>query len=130
EENFLETLGATPAKVEENGEYTSDEFDTTASGAGTYHWSAHFNGDDNNNAVSGKCDDENETTVVEKASPEIETEATPTAVVGEDINDVAILKGLVSATGEGKVTFALYKGPDCSEENFIETLTATPETVE
>ena len=45
-------------------------------GAGTYHWIAHFSGDANNNAAAARCDDENETTVVEEASPEIETEAT------------------------------------------------------
>ena len=112
-----------------NGQYTSENFDTgsASGGAGTYHWIAHFSGDANNKAVDGECDDENETTVVEEASPEIETEATPTAIVGENINDVATLSGLVSPTGDGEVTFDLYKGADCSEENFIETLTATPD---
>ena len=117
EENFLETLGSADNPVNANGEYTSDEFDTTASGAGTYHWIAHFSGDSNNKPVDGECEDENETTVVEKASPEIATEATPTAIVGEKIKDVATLSGLISPDGTGEVSFDLYKGEDCSEEN-------------
>ena len=97
-------------------------------GAGTYHWIAHFSGDANNEAVSGQCSDENETSVVEKASPEIATEATATATVGEDISDVATLSGLVCPTGAGELTFDIYKGADCSGQ-VLETLGATPASV-
>jgi hypothetical protein len=128
EENFLETLGSADNPVNANGEYASDEFDTTSSGAGTYHWIANFSGDSNNKPVSGECEDENETTVVEKASPEIATEATPTAIVGEKIKDVATLSGLISPTGAGEVTFDIYKGSDCSGQK-LTTLGANPDSV-
>ena len=52
-----------------NGHYTSQNFDTTNSGAGPYHWIAHYSGDANNNAVSGACFDNGENTTVEKATP-------------------------------------------------------------
>ena len=51
-----------------NGEYESPAFTTHL--AGTYHWIAHFSGDANNEKVDSACDDENETSVVEKASPD------------------------------------------------------------
>ena len=109
-------VGRHPATAA-NGDYTSANFDTTATGAGTYHWIAHFSGDANNKPVDGECEDENETTVVEEASPGLVTNATATAIVGENINDVATLSGLVSPTGAGSVTFDLYKGQDCSGPN-------------
>ena len=54
--------------------------------------------------------------MVEEASPEIDTEATRPRSSAQNINDVATLSGLVSATGTGEVTFDLYKGADCSEQ--------------
>ena len=41
-------IAATPATVSANGDYTSANFNTAATGAGTYHWIAHFSGDANN----------------------------------------------------------------------------------
>ena len=127
------TLKATPASVTGsgagNGPYTSEEFDTTATGAGEYHWIARFTGDANNNAAAGECLEEGENSEVEEASPEIATDATASVTVGAKIKDVATLSGLVSATGTGSVSFDLYKGEDCTEETFVMTLKATPSSV-
>ena len=48
--------------VDGNGDYTSNEFTTTA--AGTYRWIASYSGDQNNAGASGKCNDANESVVV------------------------------------------------------------------
>ena len=112
-----------------NGPYTSEEFDTTSTGAGEYHWIARFTGDANNNAAAGECLEEGENTEVEEASPEIATDATASVTVGAKIKDVATLSGLVNATGTGSVSFDLYKGEDCTEETFVTTLKATPSSV-
>ena len=106
----LETLNATPPSVEEDGDYTSEDFDTTSSGAGEYHWIAHFNGDDNNEAVSGKCSDENETTEVEKATPTLTTAASGPVTVGSAIHDTATISGLIEPTATATINFKLY-GP-------------------
>ncbi len=123
----LATLNATPSSVEEDGEYTSEEFDTTSSGAGTYHWIAHFSGDANNKPVDGECLEEDENTEVEKATPELVTSATASATVGQNISDVATLSGLVNPSG-GTVSFDLYKGADCSGQK-LTTLNATDNPV-
>ena len=102
------TLNATPSEVKENGKYTSEEFETTS--AGEYHWIAHFSGDANNEKADGLCSDLKEKTTVNKAKPEIATEATESATVGEKIKDVATLSKLVNPTGKGSVTFDLFKG--------------------
>ena len=109
-----------------NGNYESPAFTTGL--AGSYHWVAHYSGDENNEKADSACGDKGETSVVEKASPEIATEATATATVGEDISDVATLSRLVSPTGAGEVTFDIYKGADCSGQ-VLETLGATPASV-
>ena len=82
-----------------------------ASAAGTYRWVASYGGDANNVAVSGACNDAGENIPVEKASPTIETTATPSAQlpVGT-ISDSATLK-LLTADAAGNVTFSLYKAP-------------------
>ena len=125
---ILKTLSATPATVNANGDYTSQGFDTSTPGAGTYRWIAHFAGDANNKAVDGKCSDPGEITEVEKASPELVTKATTTATVGETIKDVATLSKLVSPANTGTVSFDIYKGADCSGA-ILKTLSATPATV-
>ena len=49
-----------------------------------------------------------------KSDPEPLTNATATAIVGQNISDAATLSGLVNPTGAGAVTFDLFKGTDCS----------------
>ena len=129
EQTKVTTLKATPAKVNANGDYTSEEFDTTSSGAGAYHWIAHFTGDANNNKADGKCLDTDENTEVKKASPGLLTKAPASVTVGAKISDVATLSGLINPTGAGEVTFDLYKGTECTEQTKVTTLKATPAKV-
>ena len=126
EQTKVTTLKATPAKSHANGDYTSEEFDTTSSGAGAYHWIAHFTGDANNNKADGKCLDTDENTEVKKASPGLLTKAPASITVGAKISDVATLSGLINPTGAGEVTFDLYKGTECTEQTKVTTLKATP----
>ncbi len=60
--------GATPPGA------TSGTFATTA--VGTYHWTATYNGDTNNTAVTSACTAE--PVVITQAAPTIATTATPT----------------------------------------------------
>ncbi len=75
--------------------------------AGTYHWTATYNGDANNNTASSTC--ASEAVTVGKASPTIATTPNPaSAIVGTSLNDTAHVSGGSSPTGT--VTFDLY-GP-------------------
>ena len=84
------------------GTATSGNFTTTV--AGTYRWIAVYNGDSNNNTVSGACGDTNESSVVQPNTPALST--APTVKVIH--SDSATLSGGASATGS--ITFKLYKG--------------------
>src|SRR5215213_1051486 len=77
--------------------------------AGTYRFVASYGGDGNNNAVSGACNDANESVVVGKASPAIVTNASANVTVGGSISDSIVLSGGVSPTGT--ITLRVY-GPD------------------
>ncbi len=109
------TLAFTHALVPivNNGDGTataeSDEFMPTK--AGTYFWIATYNGDANNEAVSGVCGDQGETSVVDKASPTISTSATNGTLPGASIHDVATVKGLTS-DATGTVAFSLWNNAD------------------
>lgn len=88
-------------------DYTSDPYTTTA--AGTIYWIASYTGDSNFPAATGACGDANESSVVNKASPGITTNATAgPVIIGATIHDTATLSGGFSPTGT--VTFSLY-GP-------------------
>lgn len=89
---------------------TSDAF--TPSAVGTYRWIASYSGDAKNEAVSGSCNDANESSVVLPTSPTITTDADDTAKLPNDttIDDTATLSG-VTGTAGGTITFKLY-GPD------------------
>src|SRR5215213_5864310 len=92
--------------------------------AGTYRFVASYGGDGNNNAVSGACNDANESVVVGKASPAIVTNASANVTVGGSISDSIVLSGGVSPTGT--ITLRVY-GPDdatCSGATlFTDTIT-------
>ena len=75
---------------------------------GTYHWTADYAGDSNNNAVSSGCTDE--PVVVTKASPSISTTPSAGGSLGTVLNDTATLSGGSSPTGN--VTFNLYPPSD------------------
>ncbi|HEY1539227.1 MAG TPA: hypothetical protein VGF63_07505, partial [Solirubrobacteraceae bacterium] len=92
------------------GSATSAAFTPTA--AGTYRWVASYGGDANNNAVSGVCNDANETTVVAKATPAIATTpSAPTTLGSGTLTDAATVTGRVDPPAITTVTFSVY-GPD------------------
>jgi hypothetical protein len=87
------------------GSSTSPGFSTSA--AGTWHWTAAYAGDANNNAASSGCGAEPVT--VSKASPSLSTTPNPAAApIGALLKDSATLSGGFSPGGT--MTFKLY-GP-------------------
>src|SRR5207237_856377 len=86
---------------------TSANFNPPAAGA--YRWRATYNGDGNNNSVTGPCNAANETSTVGKNTPNLATSAT-NAGVGQAIHDVATLTGGFNPTGS--VTFTVYQPGD------------------
>ena len=100
----------TTKAVNGNGAYTSAAFTPTL--VGTYRWVASYDGDANNNGVSGACNDTDESVVVSPATPGIATSAAESVVVGNAIHDTAVLSGAVGPTGT--ITFNLYATADCS----------------
>ena len=109
-----------------NGTYTSGDFTTTT--PGTYSWRAFFAGDSKNNAVSGACNAQNESSTVTQVSPTIETHATGPVTVGDKIHDVAILSGAVGATGA--VTFQVFAPGDTTCSTAVATLTTSTKNVD
>ena len=99
------------------GDYTSDPFTPTA--VGTYRWIASYDGDAKNLAVSGSCNDANESSVVGKDQPAIVTNASNPqsnpAIVGDPISDTATLSGATNDAG-GTITFKLYSDDQCTNE--------------
>jgi len=63
------------------GDYQSGDYTTTA--VGTYRWIAHYSGDANNNAVNTACNDPNESSTVNKATPTLVTQASGPVIVGQ-----------------------------------------------
>ena len=90
--------GATPPGA------TSGTFATTA--VGTYHWTATYDGDTNNTAVTSACTAE--PVVITLAAPTIATTASAGGSVGTLISDMATVSG--GHTPTGNVTFNLF-GP-------------------
>jgi hypothetical protein len=75
--------------------------------AGVYRWRAAYSGDANNEAVSTACGAANQSSTVEKASPELAGSASA-GIVGTAIHDEVTVIGGFSPGGE--VTFSVY-GP-------------------
>lgn len=90
----------------------------TPTTAGTHRWVATYSGDANNNSVTGTCGDTAETTEVAKATPALNTEASPNVALGGSLTDTATVTGRVTAA-TSTVDFRLY-GPN------DETCTTTP----
>ena len=109
---------------------TSGSFTPTA--VGTYRWRAFFSGDANNNAVSGACNDANESVTVTPANPSITTDASGTVVLGGSVNDVAHVTGLVnpvtSGPNVGTIEFRLYGPNDATCATAIFTSSNRPLT--
>ncbi len=90
---------------------------------GTYRWIAEYSGDANNFGAAGECNDPNESTEVEKAQPEITTDAGDDIAIGGSLNDKATVTGRVNPLAS-TVDFRLY-GPDdvdCSGTPAFEAL--------
>jgi hypothetical protein len=98
-----------------NGSYTSASY--TTGQAGTYRWVASYSGDAGNLAVSGACNDPNESVTTTKSGSLMLTTMAPEEVPsGGTVYDRATLVGGTSHTGT--LTFKLY-GPDdadCSRD--------------
>ena len=101
-----------------NGAYTSDAFTPTA--AGTYRWIANYGGDANNSPTANACNAANESSVVDKLSPTVATQASGPVTLGAAISDTATLAGATTnPAATGTITFTLF-GPDNA------TCTGTP----
>lgn len=104
--------------VNGNGNYTSDSF--TPPAVGTYLWIASYSGDANNAAVSGACNDANETVVVSLNEPELST--APWVIPQDD----ATLAALIGSGPFGTLEFELFDNADCTGDPvYSETVTVT-----
>jgi uncharacterized repeat protein (TIGR01451 family) len=100
------------------GTATSASFTPTL--VGTYRWIATYNGDANNNSVSGACNDANESVVVIKAHPSITTElvsgaqsgTTISIDLGASVHDTSTLTG-ETATAGGTVHYQVFSDSTC-----------------
>src|SRR6185312_4374914 len=95
------------------GTYQSDDY--TAGAAGDYLWTAEYSGDASNATASFACNDAEETSTVEQASPTISTTAHDANAGTQPIEDIADLEGGYHPTGT--ITFEAF-GPNdatCSE---------------
>jgi uncharacterized repeat protein (TIGR01451 family) len=100
------------------GTATSEAFTTDA--VGTYHWIATYNGDANNNSVSGACGDANESVVVNPATPSISTSLVAGAktgaaigvTIGTSVHDTSTLSGATADAG-GTVHYQVFSDSNC-----------------
>ncbi|NND75794.1 MAG: hypothetical protein HKN44_12390 [Ilumatobacter sp.] len=87
----------------------------TPTQTGTHRWVATYNGDTNNNTVSGTCGDVTEQTDVSKAQPAIVTTASANVTLGTgDLSDSATVTGRVNPDAGGTVDFRLYGPSDAT----------------
>src|SRR6266566_990210 len=117
-------ISVPPAKpVSGANDYTSGDFTTSA--VGTYRWIAHYSGDANNNAVDTKCNDANESSTVEKATPTLTTNASGPVIVGQNIHDTAHLSAGFGTLG-GQITFEVFAPGDTTCQTLISVPPAKP----
>jgi hypothetical protein len=84
---------------------TSAGYTTTA--VGTFYWLGHYNGDNNNSAITSDA----RAVTITAATPAINTTQQPaSATIGSTIADLATVSGGFSPTGT--VTFNLYNNPN------------------
>jgi hypothetical protein len=96
-------------------------YDGTA--AGTYNWTASFNGDSANDPASTTCGDE---PVVITAQPSVSTTVSPsTGPTGSTLQDSATLANTGTLDGTGSITFKLYRPGDTNCASPIHTETVT-----
>ena len=95
----------------------------TPTQAGTYRWRAFYSGDANNAAISGACNDANETTVVARATPAITTNASASVAVGAGtLTDTAIVSGRVNPQPGATLDFRLFNNNECAGEPVFQSL--------
>jgi len=96
-----------PIRVNEPGEYVSEEFPVTMEHLGTVYWVETARLPDGTLVHEGECGLPNETTLVQLV--EVTTVATPDVWLGDPASDTALLTGMVP---EGAtVTFNAYRQP-------------------
>jgi predicted outer membrane repeat protein len=98
------------AAVSGTGDYTSGDFTTVVTGG--YRWIASYSGDPNNLPVATACNDANETSTAQPATPSLTTAASGPVTVGGAIHDVAHLSGGFNPTGT--ITFQVFAPGDTS----------------
>jgi hypothetical protein len=105
---------------------TSGPFTPTA--PGTYRWIAAYSGDVNNAPVTGACNDANELSVVNQATPTISTQAVTPITLGGAITDTATVSGRVLPQAGGTVTFTLFgpANPTCTGAPIFTSTVAMP----
>src|SRR5207249_1619498 len=84
------------------GDYVSANFTTTQTGV--YRWRAFYSGDANNNAVSTPCNDSNESSPVNPATPPFPSTTLFRSIVGANIHDTAHLSAGFAPLG-GSIAF-------------------------
>jgi len=88
---------------------------------GTYRWIATYNGDANNNSVSGTCTDANESVVVNKIQPAITTSLVSGALsgttiainLGDSAHDTSSLSNATADAG-GTVHYQVFTNANCT----------------
>src|SRR5262249_19343717 len=98
------------ATVNGNGDYTSGDFTTTATG--TYRWIASYSGDANNNPFSTKCNDAGESSTVTPAGPNVPPTAPSFPTRRSSDLDTAHLSGGVNPTGT--ISFQVFAPGDAN----------------
>ena len=92
--------------VSGSGTYTASTTLPATAAPGTYTWTAHYNGDDNNAAANDQGGTAEQVTI-DPNSPTLETTAIPsTGNLGVRLQDTATLAGGFNPTGS--ITFRLY----------------------
>jgi len=113
-------FGPVAVEVHGNGPYDSPTFTPVA--PGTYRWRVTYSGDDNNAGVGPTaCDIASETVTVDRAHPEMTTEASETTVLGGAIHDTATLTGAVRA--RGVIRFEAFAPADTTCATPVDTST-------
>jgi uncharacterized repeat protein (TIGR01451 family) len=106
------------------GAASVDSATFTPAKAGSYYWTASYEGDGNNNPAIAACGADNETSVVNPSTTSISTAATDGQLPAGTIHDVATISGL-TANATGTVSFALYgpsAQPDCNSNAIFTVL--------
>jgi hypothetical protein len=96
--------------VSGNGTFAAEPFTPTV--LGTYRWVATYSGDSANEPETGTCGDAGETSVVDKATPTVDTSATAEVGLGGQIAATANVGGGHEPTGT--VTFQLFAPGDAA----------------